>query len=370
MLSCRAWSVTLICVLSLTALGFGPPVLSDGRYPPLRLYPEQIQQLRQLAELPTLSADAAVMADLDAGQTLYEWRPHEPLPPASTAKIMTALLVLQHANLADRVTVSPQAAATGDSRMGLTAGETLIVQDLLYGLLLPSGNDAAVALAEHVSGSETAFVVLMNETAADLGLAETHFANPHGLDDLTATTSAADLVTLTRAALAYPAFTQIVATNSTAAAGHWLVNTNELLRLYPGADGVKTGTTAAAGECLVASVTRRGHRLLLVLLGSADRYADATILLDYAAANWQWRPVALPADALAWQTDATGQAYRLRPAENSDLFLPAWQWPLTQPVRVLDPTVPLTGTLPVGSLWLTFNGQVLAKVPLAVWEGP
>ena len=365
-----SWSVLLIYVLSLATLSCGPPVLTDGSYPPLRLYPEQVVALRRLAEPPTISANAAVMADLDAGQTLYARRPHEPLPPASTAKIMTALLVLQHASLADRVTVSPQAAGAAGSRMGLTAGETLTVQDLLYGLLLPSGNDAAVALAEHVGGSEAGFVGLMNQAAADLGLADTHFANPHGLDDPTATTSAADLLTLTGAALAYPAFAQIVATQSTSAGGHWLVNTNELLHLYPGADGVKTGTTAAAGECLVASVTRRGHRLLLVLLGSADRYADAAALLDYAAANWQWRPVTLPADARAWQTDATGQAYRLQLAGDTDLFLPAWQWPLTRPVRVLDPGVPLTSTLPVGSLWLTLNDEVLARVPLTVWPGP
>jgi D-alanyl-D-alanine carboxypeptidase (penicillin-binding protein 5/6) len=283
---------------------------------------------------------------------------------------MTALVVLQHAGLADPVVVSPQAAATPGSRMGLSAGETLTVGDLLYGLLLPSGNDAAIALAEHVSGSEADFVALMNETATALGLAETHFANPHGLDDPMAATSAADLAALTQAALAYPAFAQIVATQSASVAGYWLVNTNQLLALYPGADGIKTGTTAAAGECLVASVTRDGHRLLAVLLGSADRYADAIALLDYAAAGWQWRPVTLPDDALAWQTDAMGQAYRLRPAGSRDLFLPAWQWPLTQPVRVLYPSAPLTGTLPVGSLRLMFNGQVLAQVPLVVWPGP
>lgn len=362
--------MVLVCVLSLTTLGFGPPVLTDGNYPPLRLYPEQVQALRRLVEPPPVSAAAAMMMDLDADRTLYALHPHEPLPPASTAKIMTALLALQRTDLADRVTVSPQAAGATGSRMGLAAGETLTVQELLYGLLLPSGNDAAVALAEHVGGSETAFVDLMNQAAATLGLTETHFANPHGLDDPAATTSAADLLTLTRAALAYPAFAQIVATQSASVAGHLLVNTNELLHIYPGADGVKTGTTAAAGECLVASVTRRGHRLLLALLGSADRYADAIALLDYAAANWQWRPVTLPADALAWQTDAAGQAYRLQLTENTDLFLPAWQWPLTRPVRVLEPGIPFTSTLPVGSLWLTLNDQVLARVPLAVWPGP
>jgi hypothetical protein len=167
--------------------------------------------------------------------------------------------------------------------MGLAASEVLTVRDLLYGLLLPSGNDAAVALAEHVAGSEDAFVKLMNEAAAVLGLAETHFANSHGLDDSEQRSSAADLLKLAEADLAFPLFAEIVAQPSAYAAGRSLVNTNQLLGIYRGADGVKTGTTTAAGECLVASATRGGHRLLAVVLGSTDRYGDAEKLFDYSA---------------------------------------------------------------------------------------
>jgi D-alanyl-D-alanine carboxypeptidase (penicillin-binding protein 5/6) len=268
------------------------------------------------------------------------------------------------------VTISANAAETAGSRMGLTWGETLTVRELLYGLLLPSGNDAAVALAEHVAGSEMAFVALMNETAASMGLAQTHFANAHGLDDPEERTSAADLAKITQAALAYPVFAEIVAQDTVFVAGRSLENTNLLLGLYRGADGVKTGTTVAAGECLVASLTRDGHRLLVVVLGSSDRYADATALLDFAAANWQWRSVAVPGDALAWEMDQTGQAYRLRVAQSSALFLPAWQWQVIQSVRMLDPSVPLTATLPVGTLTLTLGNQVLSAVRLTVWDGP
>jgi D-alanyl-D-alanine carboxypeptidase len=174
---------------------------------------------------------------------------------------------------------------------------------------------------------------------------------------------------MARAALEYPLFVQAVALSTAQVAGHELKNTNELLGSYPGADGVKTGTTDAGGECLVASVTRQGHRLLAVVLGSRDRYADARAMLDYAAAGWRWRSTALPDDALAWAIGSDGQSYRLRSTESSDVFLPAWQWRLTQPVRRLDATVPLTGTLPVGELSWGLGGQVVSTVPLVPWQG-
>jgi D-alanyl-D-alanine carboxypeptidase len=201
-------------------------------------------------------------------------------------------------------------------------------------------------------------------------MTETFFTNPHGLDDPEERTSAADLLKLTKAVLGFPAFGEIVAQDSAYVAGRSLVNTNHLLSLYPGADGLKTGTTAAAGECLVASVTREGHRLLVILLGSQDRYADAAALLDYAAATWRWQPLALPADALAWAIGADGRSYRLRTAEKAELFLPTWQWQLVQPVRMLDPAVPLTATVPVGTLTLMSGAQVLSTVPLTVWQSP
>jgi D-alanyl-D-alanine carboxypeptidase (penicillin-binding protein 5/6) len=283
---------------------------------------------------------------------------------------MTALVTVRRADLKARVVVSVRAAGTPGSRMGLVAGETLTVRDLLYGLLLPSGNDAAVALAEHVAGSEAAFVRLMNEAAAELGLRGTRFTNAHGNDEPGETTSAADLVLMVRAVLAYPLLAQIVATPSVQTAGRALTNTNELLGVYRGADGVKTGTTDLAGECLVASVTRDGHRLLTVVLGSQDRYADTRALLDFVDRGWRWQNVGLPNNALAWVSGPDGTAYRLQVAGATALFLPRWQWSLAQPVRTLDSTVPLTSTLPVGTLTLTFAGRSLAEMPLTVRQGP
>jgi serine-type D-Ala-D-Ala carboxypeptidase (penicillin-binding protein 5/6) len=361
---------SLALIGSLATLGFGPPVITEGRAGGLRMYPEQVRSAYQLTLPPAVSAKAALVIDLDSGQMLYAKKPNEPLPPASTAKLMTALVTVKRANLDDRVTISARAAGTSGSRMGLVAGEIVTVRDLLYGLLLPSGNDAAVALAEHVAGSQEAFVQLMNETSVALGLKNTTFTNPHGLDDPAQVSTATDLATMARAAFVYPLLARIVATPTAQVAGRALTNTNQLLGAYQGADGVKTGSTDAAGECLVASVTRDDHRLLVVVLGSTDRYADARSLLDYAIVGWRWRSLDLADNALAWTTGPGGEAYRLRTMERSDVFLPAWQWALVQPTRLLDAAAPLTSTLPVGTLTLTLAGRPLGSVPLAVWQGP
>jgi D-alanyl-D-alanine carboxypeptidase len=366
----QAVGFLLLLAVALGSAGFGPPVITDGGYPPLRLDPDSVVVLSRSRRPPPVTAAAALVVDLDSGQALYSLRAEERLPPASTAKIMTALLTLQRANLDDVVQVSARAAGRVGSRMGLTPGEKLTVRDLLYGLLLPSGNDAAAALAEHIAGSEEAFVALMNSTAAGLGLRGTHFTSPHGMDNPSETVSATDLVSLTRAALAYPAFSEIVATPAVSVAGLKLVNTNQLLGTFPGADGVKTGTTDAAGECLVASRTRDGHRLLVVLLGSQDRYGEASALLSWANSGWQWRSVGLPDDALAWEVGPAGRRYRLRTAESRDIFLPAWQWPLARVDRALNPTAALTSTAPVGTMTLTMGDTPVVQLPLAVWASP
>jgi serine-type D-Ala-D-Ala carboxypeptidase (penicillin-binding protein 5/6) len=364
-----ARGVLLLVVVTASA-GFGPPLITDGGYPPLRLDPDSVQALWQSKRPPAVTAAGALVMDLDSGQILYSLKPEDRLPPASTVKIMTALVTLQRAALDDVVEVSAKAAGMQGSRMDLVTGEKLTVRELLFGLLLPSGNDAAVALAEHVAGDEEAFVALMNDTAASLDLQGTHFSSPHGLDNPDETVSAADLAILTRAALTYPEFSEIVATPEAEVAGRKLVNTNQLLGTFAGADGVKTGTTDSAGECLVASATRSGHRLLVVLLGSRDRYGEASALLNWANNGWKWRSVALPDNALAWEIGPTGQRYRLLTAESRDTFLPAWQWPLARVDRQLNLTDPVTNTSPVGTLTLTLGGSPLTQLPLGVWVSP
>jgi D-alanyl-D-alanine carboxypeptidase (penicillin-binding protein 5/6) len=327
----------------------------------LPLYPGQIASYQAGQQVPPLTAPAALLADGDTEQALMALAPDQSRAMASTTKIMTALLTLEHGGLEQQVVVSPDA-LVGESSMGLVAGEVLTVEDLLWGLLLNSGNDAAVALAEHVGGSEAAFVDMMNARAAELGLEHTHFANPHGLDAPEHYSSPADLWHLAQAALAFPLFREMVATLSYTAAGHPLWNRNELLTLYPDADGVKTGTSDLAGECLVASVTRDGHRVIAVVLGSTDRYADATALLDKYFAAYRWAPAPQPAGLTAWIRVADGTPYRVTAPEAPDLFLSAWQWTQVRAQALLQPTS-AEGGLPQGTVRWYLGDLLLAEAP-------
>lgn len=322
----RTWPPLLIIFLSCLSLAPGPavPVLVDAELPQAPLTAAQIQQLDRLRQLPALSAPSAILADAVTGQVLYSQDADAPRPPASTTKIMTALLVLERGVLTETVRIPANIQMPGTSA-ALQPGETLTLEDLLYGLLLPSGNDAALALARHISGSEEAFVAAMNARATELGLTHTHFANPHGLDDPGHVSSAADLLALTREALRHPIFARIVATSSYSTRGHVWENRNQLLGHYPGADGVKTGTTAAAGECLVATATREGHRLIAVVLGSNDRYADATALLDYGFANYTWLRLTLPPGDFSRARATDGSWVPLGVYDAPWVVLPRWQ---------------------------------------------
>lgn len=354
----------------LLSVGFGPPILTDRNAAPIRLSPENVAALISSRVPPTVTAASVLMIDLPSGSTLFEKAPDEPRAPASTAKLMTALVVRDQAPLDEVVVITGAAAAMEGSRMGLAAGERLSVLDLLYGLLLPSGNDAAVALAEHVAGSEADFVAMMNAKAAALGLRSTHFANSHGLDAPGQVTTARDMALIASAALQDAELARIVAKPAAEVAGRTLANTNELLSAYADAAGVKTGTTDEAGECLVAAVRRGSHLVLLVELGSSARYEDARRLLDHAALAFAWRNVGLPDNGLSWITASNGDAYRLRSGPTSDIFVPAWQLSLLQPIVQIDAGRVLTGTEPVGRLRWQLGSESVADVPLSVWQGP
>ena len=351
---------------SLFTLGAGPSGLQGSAPGSLTLYPEQIAAQQEAKRLPQVTAPAAILAGGDTDQPLAEKNAHERLAMASTTKIMTALLVLERANLHDAVTVSPTA-LVGGSSMGLQAGEVVTVEDLLWGLLLQSGNDAAVALAEHVAGSEADFVTLMNERAVQLGLVDTHFANPHGLDAPEHASSAYDLWLLAEATMKFPMFQEIVASRSHVAAGRTLLNINELLDRYPGADGVKTGTTQAAGQSLVASVTRGGHRSLAVVLGSQDRYADAEAIFDHYFSNYRWASGPLPVGPASWVSARDGKPLRVMAPSAPDFFLPSWQWPLVRPQVVLQ-SIPADLSQPAGLVRWYLGNQLLGEAPAVLSE--
>lgn len=238
-----------------------------------------------------MGAKAAIAVDYDNAQILFAKDYQTRLPIASTAKIMTALIVLENSDIAAVFTVSEAASSVGENSMGLTAGEKLQLLELLYGLMLVSGNDAAVAIAEGVAGSETVFVSMMNEKVRELGLKNTHFINASGLDDDGASSysTAYDMAVIARYTWEnYPVFRKITSTvhyNIPATENHRdfdLYNDTNLLTTYPGVRGIKPGFTWEAGLCLVTYAENEGKRILVVILGSDDRRGEMKEILDYS----------------------------------------------------------------------------------------
>lgn len=243
---------------------------------------------------PAIYARAACLMDFESGRILFEHNAQQEIPMASTTKIMTAIVAIEKGNLKDIVTVSKNAADTWGSDINLKVGEKLTLSQLLYGLLISSGNDAAVAIAEHVGGSVEGFANLMNEKAKEIGAMHSHFVTPHGLDVKGHYTTADDLALITRYALNNSFFSKIVGTKEIGIPGRKLHNTNDLLGFFVGADGVKTGYTGLAGRCLVASASRGDRRYIAVALGCAtrqERVQTCSGLLEYAFNNYQTKEI-------------------------------------------------------------------------------
>lgn len=234
-----------------------------------------------------ISADAAVLMDVATGDLLFAKQANKRRPPASTTKIMTAILGFEFGRSDEVVTVSQKAAAVGEATLHLDPSEKINLYELITGALIRSGNDACVAIAEHIAGSEEQFVQLMNQKAYVLGAQNTHFENTNGLPQKEHYSTAYDLALMARYGLQIPQFAAVTRQKETKI--HFLEpdvymdlrNTNKLLWNYPYADGVKTGTTTAAGKCLVASATKKGRQLLVVVLNAPDRFGDAKKLLEW-----------------------------------------------------------------------------------------
>ena len=251
------------------------------------------QRTAILPAVPLTNALAAVIVDEASGEVLYDKNAHDRLAPASLTKIATLILALESNRLDEWVDVDVDSRLMiGSSVMGLEPGDRFTLRDLLYGLMLPSGNDAALAVGRHISGSDTAFVEQMNALVARLGLKDTHFLNPHGLGGTEHYTSAYDLAILSRYGMTLPGFYEIVNTRYYEAAGQprtiELSNINTFLWGFPGADGLKTGYTRRAGPTLAASAMRDGHRVYAVILNSQTRDDDARRLLNWTFTNLSW----------------------------------------------------------------------------------
>jgi D-alanyl-D-alanine carboxypeptidase (penicillin-binding protein 5/6) len=243
---------------------------------------------------PEIAARSAILMDPDNGQALYEKNADQPLPNASTTKILTGIIAIESCDPNERVTISKRAATTPEQSIWLQEGETLTVEQLLYAMLLRSANDASVALAEHVAGSVEAFAEIMNRRAAEMGATGSHFVTPNGLHDPQHYTTARDLAKIASYCMRNPVFRRIIATESYALppspGNQWeriCENHNKLLEIYPDANGIKTGYTVPAGKCLVGSAERGGRELISVLLDGGEGYfQDTAKLLDYGFNNF------------------------------------------------------------------------------------
>lgn len=324
------------------------------------------------ADALEVSAHSAILMDGDTGQVLYEKNAQAQSLIASTTKIMTALVVLEDGNLDEVVTVPQEAVGIEGSSMYLKAGEELTVRQLLYGMMLSSGNDAAVALALHSAGSIEEFARRMNETAAALGLDDTSFANPNGLDSEGNYSTARDLARLTQTALHTPGFTEIVSAKTCQFGEHYLVNHNKLLWQYDGALGVKTGYTKKAGRILVGAAERNGRKLISVTINAPDDWQDHKRMLDFGFAQYQLRevihageqvgeiPVILP--------DGSWKAGNLTASEGCSL------WLLPEETVEIQLRAPLfcyqagNAGEQVGTAVLSRGGEILGSVP-AVLQG-
>lgn len=276
-------------------LSFNYIVLADDENEELlNIFPSIIEVSSEISNEPIINSKAAIIYERSSGSILFKKNENQKRKMASTTKIMTAIIVLENSNLDDMVTISSKAANTGGSRVGLKVNDKISIGDLLYGLLLCSGNDAAVALAEHVGGTLLGFADLMNKKCKSLELTSTHFVTPHGLDDDNHYTTAYELAIITNYALNNDVFRNYVSTkNHTISINGYsknLSNTNELLGNLNGVYGVKTGFTNGANRCLVTSIKRENMDLICIVLGAdtkKDRTIDSIKLIEYAFKNFK-----------------------------------------------------------------------------------
>lgn len=316
------------------------------------------------------SATSAILVDADSGRVLYEQNADAKMLIASTTKILTALVAIREGDLSDMVKVSREAAYTEGSSMYLKEGEQLTLETLLYGLMLCSGNDAAVAIADHVGGSQTGFAAMMNETARTLGMTNSSFANPNGLDHEDHYSTARDMARLACAAMENQTLSRIVSTRSVTIGGRTMTNHNKLLSYMEGCVGLKTGYTKAAGRTLVSCAEKNGQRLVAVTLQDGNDWADHQALYEYGFSQYPVKRAAILGQTLG-QAPVQGGVRGVVPLAAADSF----SWPVTQG-ETLETTIQLGAplTAPVvtgtkaGQAIFTLNGREIGRVDLLCGE--
>ena len=315
------------------------------------------------------SAASAVLIEQESGRVLYTQNADEERLIASITKIMTAVVAIEHGDLRAEYTVTWDDMAEGSS-MYLAPGDVLTLEELLYGLMLSSGNDAALAVAHCVAGEVDAFVALMNEMAQRLAMSHSHFANPNGLDAEGHYASAADMARLTAYALENQLFRRIVSTASITIGERYLTNHNKLLRLYDGCLGVKTGYTQAAGRTLVSAAQREGMTLICVTLHDGDDWNDHMALLDFGFASYHMETAVSAGQVLASVLVRGGTSKTVTLAAKEDLRYPIADGErltveVCVPVSVAAPVVP--GEV-MGEAVVRLDGEAVAFVDLIAAE--
>ena len=327
-------------------------------------------------EVFSVSAKAAVLIDQQTGMVLYAQNETLPLPMASTTKVMTALLTLEYGKLNEVVTTGRNAFGVPGTSIYLALGEQLTLEQMLYGLMLASGNDAAVAIAEHIGGSVDAFCQKMTDRAAELGCKNTVFKTPHGLPNTVHHTTAYDLALIAREAMKYPLFRTIV--SSQRGSIPWpgrsydrvLNNKNKLLSTYEGATGIKTGYTKAAGRCLVFGAVRNGLEVVGVVLNCPDWFNEAARVMDYGFENYQYVTILRDGEQVRTLpvTDGDKEEVAVRLSGDLSVTLNKDAWP--------DLEISLPDSLPagfsegqeVGQASLSYQGKVLCTRPLVATQ--
>lgn len=384
------WMCLIVLLIPWRGIGEGEidlaPAPTSTAAPGVMLAPMSTAPLEQALPIP-LNCAAAMLVEQDSGQVIFEMNPDVQRPVASVTKVMTILLTLEmldagRLRLEDAVTVSGASAGMGGSQVLLDVGERQTVSALLESMIVGSANDAAVALAEAMYGSEAACVDRMNARATELGMANTHFVNCTGLPAEGQHTTARDVAAMSRQMFAHPAyfdFSDIWLDNIDHGDGRvtQLVNTNKLLRLYDGCDGGKTGSTKEAGYCVSATASRGGMRLIAVVLGAAsgaERFDIAGKMLDHGFANYRRYPVAQRGTRVRGAMPVTGGSKRgIALMLGSDLTLLINRGD-EQRIQ-LSPALPESVAAPVaegtavGSVTVSLDGRTLAQVPVLAAEG-
>ncbi len=366
--------VSTLLTLSLCAMLINTPVFADGN-PEDVLSDEAMPTAADVADIP---AKSAILMDAGSGRVLFEKNPDEPMPPASITKIMTLLLVFEaidegRLSYSDMITCSENANSMGGTQIWLEVGEQMSAEDLIKATAINSANDAAMALAEHVGGSEMAFVEMMNQKAKDLGMENTHFVNPTGLDAEGHVSTARDIALMSRELLKHKDITKFstIWMDSLRNGETGLTNTNKLVRFYEGCTGLKTGTTDGAGSCLSATAERNGLSLIAVSMGSTtsdERFSSCRTMLDYGFSAFEhFTPEILPEDlAPVPIIKGVDKEVKLHYEIPESILIPKGRSGDIEKAITIQPDVeaPVLQGQAVGEARFTLDGEVICEIPI------